>query len=420
MFDWLGLNETACKVAGLDVGVGSDDDLCTAAVEIERVRGLLDAAQGSVLAELDARGVCDRDHGLRTNTWLARQCGLARGTATARLRVGQTLRAHLPATAARLASGDISWDHARVMADAINPRIEQEFAEIEQSLLDLATGTVFERWRDHVRDVANILDQDGGYDPTDDLERNSLHITPCTDGITYLKATLIGAGAEAAKQCIDRVADELFRQYTSDHAITGGEVAIPNRATLRALAFIEICRRATAAQNAETSSTRPEVTLVINAEDIDEHGVHAVHSPTGVRLQGGGLCSLTCDMSMFPLVVDSLGVPLDMGREIRTANRAQRRALAVRDGGCIFPGCGAHPEHCDAHHVRHWTRDLGTTDVFSMALLCRHHHGVVHRRGWRIDLDDDGWATITTPGGATLGGQRHGTTRAGPAPPLAT
>jgi hypothetical protein len=82
----------------------------------------------------------------------------------------------------------------------------------------------------------------------------------------------------------------------------------------------------------------------------------------------------------------------------------------------VFPGCGTRPEHCDAHHIAWWWRDLGTTDVRHMVYLCRHHHHVIHRRGWTIHIGDDGWAWITTPSNITLWCQRHGKVRAGPLP----
>jgi len=48
--------------------------------------------------------------------------------------------------------------------------------------------------------------------------------------------------------------------------------------------------------------------------------------------------------------------------------------------------------------------------------LCRHHHGVIHRKGWNLQIGDDGWSWITTPSGISLWCQRHGTIRSG-APP---
>ncbi len=50
---------------------------------------------------------------------------------------------------------------------------------------------------------------------------------------------------------------------------------------------------------------------------------------------------LACDCTVTRILLDENGVPLDCGKEARTATVPQRRALAVRDGGCAFPGgCG--------------------------------------------------------------------------------
>ena len=139
-------------------------------------------------------------------------------------------------------------------------------------------------------------------------------------------------------------------------------------------------------------------------------------SPDGLRLQDETFRTLRCDASWHAVVVDSLGVPLDMGREIRHPNHAQRRALHLRDGGCVFPGCDAHVNWTDAHHLDGWHGDHGHTDVHRMICLCRHHHRVVHRPGWTVNETPDGWYTIATPGGHTMWTQRHQRRRTGPEP----
>lgn len=57
------------------------------------------------------------------------------------------------------------------------------------------------------------------------------------------------------------------------------------------------------------------------------------------------------------------GQPLDVGREQRFYSRTQRIALAVRDGGCRWPGCGRPPSWTEAHHAKYWSRDRGKTDI---------------------------------------------------------
>ncbi len=105
-----------------------------------------------------------------------------------------------------------------------------------------------------------------------------------------------------------------------------------------------------------------------------------------------------------------------MGRARRTPTRTQRRALSVRDGGCVFPGCDTPANWCDAHHIDQWTRDHGPTNLDNLILVCRRHHRVAHRTGWNLELGHDGWTHWTTPTGTTRPGQRHHHQRAGPLP----
>ncbi|UTT63815.1 HNH endonuclease signature motif containing protein [Microcella humidisoli] len=100
---------------------------------------------------------------------------------------------------------------------------------------------------------------------------------------------------------------------------------------------------------------------------------------------------LACSTGTVTLTVDghpdNAGQPLNLGRERRLFSRAQRVALAARDGGCRWPGCERPPSWCEAHHIEHWQRDGGRTDVADGILLCRHHHLLAHNNGWEIRRD---------------------------------
>lgn len=91
-----------------------------------------------------------------------------------------------------------------------------------------------------------------------------------------------------------------------------------------------------------------------------------------------------CSDGRQELAFDRLGRGLDLGRTRRLYSRRQRRALAARDGGCMFPGCERPPSWTEAHHIRHWLRDGGGTDIDDGLLLCRHHHRLVHDQGWEF------------------------------------
>jgi HNH endonuclease len=88
--------------------------------------------------------------------------------------------------------------------------------------------------------------------------------------------------------------------------------------------------------------------------------------------------------------------PLDVGRTTRVVQPAQRTALAVRDGGCVFPDCDRPLAWCEAHHLVHWL-DGGPTDLDNLALLCRAHHRAVHEGGWQLQRQPDGRLTATPP-----------------------
>jgi hypothetical protein len=60
--------------------------------------------------------------------------------------------------------------------------------------------------------------------------------------------------------------------------------------------------------------------------------------------------------------------PLEVGRASRVVGAAQRTALAVRDGGCVFPGCSRPLAWCEAHHLRHWLHG-GPTDLANLFVL---------------------------------------------------
>ncbi|WP_462418522.1 HNH endonuclease signature motif containing protein [Kytococcus sp. Marseille-QA3725] len=97
-----------------------------------------------------------------------------------------------------------------------------------------------------------------------------------------------------------------------------------------------------------------------------------------------------CDANILPAVLGSDSAPMDIGRASRTATPAQRAHLALRDGGCTFPGCDRPPGWCHAHHIKHWA-DGGATALANLALLCQRHHTVVHRDRLTATRDGDRW-----------------------------
>lgn len=106
-----------------------------------------------------------------------------------------------------------------------------------------------------------------------------------------------------------------------------------------------------------------------------------------------------CTTGFREVHVDEAGNPLRLGREQRLFSAVQKLVLAVRDGGCIFPECTMPASYCEAHHIDHYGRDQGRTDVDRGVLLCAFHHLLVHNAGWEITRDGLGSFLLHPPPG---------------------
>jgi HNH endonuclease len=71
-----------------------------------------------------------------------------------------------------------------------------------------------------------------------------------------------------------------------------------------------------------------------------------------------------------------------------------------RDRHCRFPGC-TNVTFTNVHHIVAW-KPGGTTDLPNLALLCKYHHGVVHRDGWTMAGDANGELRFVNPNGRVM------------------
>lgn len=445
---------------GLDVSTVADGELLSAVASVEAAQRSLDVLRCHLVGELDVRGVTDVEHGQRTHAWLAGEAQLPRRVARRWVRLGRALR-RLPALDAAFVEGQVGVEQVAVLVRLANPRIADALDAAVPALIEDLHRTSFEVWQAEVEAFARLIDDDG---PTPEERPSSVSLRPVGDE-QVLKGHFSGLEGEALAQAIESVTDELYRRAVSDAKEAPGDLPVPARNELRARAVIELVRRGLASAHRGPGAA-PELSLVLHAhatgsvdlpgdpgdpggpgEDTERargwpsHGCgvpgcadtldldvdidvdrsplprHPVElrGPRGTYHRLGRDHWLFCDPLVAPVVLDGLGVPLDVGRASRYATPEQRRALAARDGGCVFPGCDAPVAWCDAHHVIPWD-DGGVTDIPNLALLCRYHHGVTHRRGWTMTTTTDQWFTWSTPTGATLRSQRHHT-RAGPPDP---
>lgn len=121
-----------------------------------------------------------------------------------------------------------------------------------------------------------------------------------------------------------------------------------------------------------------------------------VGSPGNVKVDYGLARQQACSNNTIPVVLGSASQPLDVGRSQRLFPRAIRRALHVRDRGCIIPGCPIPAAWCDGHHIVPWEFG-GDTKLTNAALLCRHHHGASHKQLLHVHMEPDGRPSVSLP-----------------------
>ncbi|RMB58420.1 HNH endonuclease signature motif containing protein [Tessaracoccus antarcticus] len=163
---------------------------------------------------------------------------------------------------------------------------------------------------------------------------------------------------------------------------------------------------------------RPRIVVTIREEDLRERAERAGVLARGATITAGDLRRLCCDADLMPVVLGGPSEILDVGRTQRLVTPAIRKALSLRDGGCVFPQCSAPDSACEAHHLQPWWAG-GATALWNLVLLCPHHHQLVEpdrwsRPGdrWIIHIDPDTGQAVVTPPGRT---QRF-TSRASPPP----
>jgi hypothetical protein len=103
---------------------------------------------------------------------------------------------------------------------------------------------------------------------------------------------------------------------------------------------------------------------------------------------------LACDGHIIPAVLGEDSELLDLGRSRRIFTKAQRRAAALRDGGCVFPSCQTPLNRCELHHLKFFEHG-GCTNHHNSAYLCLFHHWLVHHTNWTITRNAAGKIEIS-------------------------
>ncbi len=149
------------------------------------------------------------------------------------------------------------------------------------------------------------------------------------------------------------------------------------------------------------ASGRPRLSVVVDWETLmgRPHAGSIRETADGHDLPLESISRLACDAVLQRVVLDTSGVPINVGRTYRTATDAQWQAIRATYRTCAWAGCDAPLAWCQLHHVHEWEHG-GATDLCNLIPLCSRHHHSVHEGGWSVNLNaDDRRLDIVTPDG---------------------
>ncbi|MDR1799930.1 MAG: HNH endonuclease [Bifidobacteriaceae bacterium] len=397
--------------------LGTDKNRVDWATALVGLGNRLQAYGSHLAAKTDQDYSCSDATGLDMASWLAQQHQLTRRQALRIVQGGRQLTG-LPALEQATLEGQVNLDQARVIArhlGVMRPDLTVElFDQAEQTLIQQAQefdACYLDKIASHLVQqidparAEQAAEQKAAADHARATRGRFLRLTPSPDGQLLIDGALPAVEGEALRQLVvanARNCRDLYVKNKPAGLVEPGPA--PSMLQWQADGLIMIVEQALAKGRVpRLGADRPRITVTIGYDKLlgDLRGARLV--ATGVRLEAHQARVLACDAGILPVVLGGGSQILDVGREERWVTPQLRRALDVRDGGCVFPGCDRKAEVSQAHHIRPWW-DGGSTGLGNLVYLCSVHHPMVEPvRGappgarWEVRLRPDGLPETIPP-----------------------
>jgi hypothetical protein len=403
-------------VMGVVIGGLSDPDLLAFQAGAERVGRLVDALRVRAAGEVGARSRSELgDEGLsRSQNFtspaklVSAVTGVSVREAGKRLELGRRMRGAmqlggvvgpepLPVVSEALTSGRIGVEAAAAIARECGVLAERgldadSVAGAEQTLVDETvsrhlTADQTAKLAIHLRE---LLDPDGA-EPRDDRlqQQRSLTFTQSGDGMLRGKFALT---PEQAGVWVGAIQALQSPRTTGPRFVSEEYVAADTRtaAQKNVDTVTELITRAVAAPDMpRLAGASTTVNVHVTLDDLENgRGVGWIDGLTE-PIPTSTIAQLRCSSPTVTTVFGDRGEILHHGKTRRLFTPAQNRALAARDGGCIWPSCERPPSWCETHHVNEWVADdhpPGRTDIDNGVLLCHFHHSHLHKSSWKLTM----------------------------------
>ena len=313
-------------------------------------------------------------------SWIRHECktsGVAAGSA---ITVGEQVRS-LPRAVAALADGRIGYAHLSMIASTARAVRESDpgTAFDERPLLEKAGAHSVGLFRHDCAHERHRADAKGFLsDHLTDVEWRAFEILPCEGG-AILRGRLDAEGAALLRATLEPLAKRAGAEDTR------------RKKRRNADALLELVNHAADAGTLPSQGgVRPHLTVTATIDTlVGSEGAPAGEVEYSTPIPAATVQRLACDAGVRRVVFGPKSLVIDVGRSLRVPSAPMRRALHARDQGCVWPGCDRPPTWTNAHHVEHWTRDQGETEIPNLVLLCYRHHWQVHEGGWSIVVTAD-------------------------------
>ena len=373
--------------------------------EFERIRNRLALVDHRAVREAETRRLPEKLTQPNVSGVLAWALRISRGEAARRVRAaeqvggrvtmtGEALAPLRPELAAVQRTGAASPEQVDVCVRALQGVDHRGFdpgdLDLGDRLLaDYATAFGPQALRVIARQVVDRIDPDGTR-PQEELnaDRRHLELRKTRDGMYALEGRLTGTVGAKLQAVLSPLARPRVETVTLDDGREVADEDLRHHGQRTHDALEEVCDRLLRSGTLPDSGGTPASVIIT----IDERHLAARRrwgvTSDGTALSADAVLGLAGEADLYPTVVNSLGVVLQLGRTRRLASPGQTMALVARDGGCSFPGCDRPPEWCQRHHVEDWASG-GRTDLRNLTLLCAFHHHNFASRGWRCVMLDD-------------------------------
>jgi hypothetical protein len=316
--------------------------------------------------------------------WLALHCRISDAAARRQLRLGKAMRL-LPVAAAAFFDGEIGSAQMGALEHLARGRCAVAVEESEEWLVEQARALRV----DHFEKVCSYFEQHADPDGSDERAekrraRRDASLVQSLGGMWLGTMTLDPIEGEVVYNELSRLEQFLFEHDRAEAAERLGRAPLCNElprssGQRRADALSEMARRSAALPEG-AARPAPLFSVFVGYETLSGR---ICELASGTVVSPGSLLPYL-DEAVIERAVFTPAGRVELGGRRRLFDGATRRAIELRDRGCVHPSCRIGLERCQVDHVIPYSAG-GETLQENGRLACPAHNRFYYRRWLGLD-----------------------------------